>query len=234
MKYYLKLFSLPLSLLFLFISLNITWNIFDLPSSEVLLAKLGIWFDKYGLPFLFVSAFIEAMLLVGGYFPGVFVIFASVVLAESILEAVIMVGIATTGLFLGHIVNFILGKYGWYKLLVRIGLKSSVEESKNRLLKRGPIVIFGSYWLPSIGAVTDTAAGIIQMPFKTFFVYSLFAGIFWNSLVGSIVYILGDSVLPAVSSDGDLAGLLVKIFIIAVWIAVLFILDVYGKKEKII
>ena len=39
-RYYLKLFFLPLSLLALFISLYLVWNIFNLPSSEELVTIL--------------------------------------------------------------------------------------------------------------------------------------------------------------------------------------------------
>ena len=70
MKYYLKLLSLPLYFLILFISLFVIWNIFDLPSAEVLSQHIEFYFDKFGLIVLLISAFIEGMLLFGGYFPG--------------------------------------------------------------------------------------------------------------------------------------------------------------------
>jgi len=230
-KYYLKLFSLPLSFLFLFLSLQLIWNIFNLPSTEVLLAQVKFWFDLYGLPVLFISAFVEGMLLVGGYFPGVFVIFVSVLLANSVPQAIIAVTIGTLGLFLAHLANYALGKYGWHKLLVKFGGTASLEESKEKLIKKGPWVIFGSYWLPSMGAFTDTAAGIINMPFRTFATYALFAGIFWNSLVGSIVYVVGLPALVIVSSDGS-TELMVQFAVVIIWMVVLLAMDIW-KKFKI-
>lgn len=224
MKYYLKLLSIPLSLLFVFVSLFLIWKIFDLPETEILLFYIDAWFNKYGLSILFISALIEGMLLFGGYFPGVFVIFVSVVLANSVPEAALRVFVGTTGLLIAHIANYFLGKYGWYKLLARYGLAEPIKESQEKITKYGPIAIFTSYWMPSIGALTDTAAGILQMSFRRFIIYSLVSLIFWDTLVGVVVYLLGKDALIAVSSGGA-TELFIQLAIVAVWILILLFFD---------
>lgn len=112
MKHYIKLLSVPLLLLALSLSLRIVWDIFNLPPAEELAEIARQWFELYGLPVLFVSAIFEGMLLVGGYFPGVFVIFLGVILTDSPLEAVAVVSAVTAGLFIAHLINYGLGKYG--------------------------------------------------------------------------------------------------------------------------
>ncbi len=231
MRYYLKLLSLPFSLLLLFISLFIIWNIFNLPSAEILSEYIGIWFDKFGLIVLLVSAFIEGTLLFGGYFPGVFVIFISVVSANSVLEATVRVAVGTLGLFLAHNTNYFLGKYGWYRLLAKFGLNSSIKESQEKIIKYGPTAFFTSYWMPSIGALTDTAAGILHMPFKKFISYSVSAVIFWDLLVGLIVYFLGEKALVAVTSGGT-TELLIQFAVVAIWIFILLIFDFHKNKTS--
>ncbi|RJQ29017.1 hypothetical protein C4565_02710 [Candidatus Parcubacteria bacterium] len=231
MKYYLKLLSLPLSLLALFLSLNIIWRVFDLPPAEVFAQQVEVWFRSYGLIVLFISAFIEGVLLFGGYFPGVFVIFISIVLSQSIPDAILRVAVASVGLFLAHVFNYALGKYGWHRLLSRFGLKHSIAQAQENLVAHGALAIFSSYWLPSIGTLTDTAAGILQMPFKKFFVASLLSVIFWDSLVGTIVYIIGPKSL-AIASSGGITELIIQFSIVAIWIAVLLLLD--WKKRRII
>jgi len=229
-KYYLRLFTLPLSLLLIFLSLNLLWNIFSLPPADVLLEKVRGWFELYGLPVLFLSAILEGVLIVGGYFPGIFVIFVSVLLARSPLEAVIAVAVGTLGLLLAHALNYALGKHGWYRLLVKFGAQSSLEESKGKLEQRGGWAIFGSYWLPSLGALMDTAAGILQMPFRQFFRYSLQSSIFWNTLVGTTVYLLGEKAL-AITGSGGRTDIIIQISIVLVWIFILFALDLRKKRR---
>lgn len=228
-KYYLKLLSPPLTLLLVFISLWIIWWVFNLPPAEELARSVEGLFDKYGLPVILVSAIIEGMLLIGGYFPGVFVIFIGVILADSPAEAVIMVVVGTIGLFLAHILNYFLGRYGWYRILVKFGLKASIEQEQQKLLKRGPIAIFSSYWLPSIAAFTDTAAGILQMPFRTFVLFSFLGVVFWDSLVGFIVYQLGDNALSVVAPSGS-TDLVVGLFIVVVWATILIFQDFRKRK----
>jgi len=229
-KYYLRLLSIPLSFLVLFSSLHILWEVFGLPSPEELTTLAQSWFDTYGLPAVFVSAIIEGMLLVGGYWPGVFIIFLGIVLSDSIAEAVITVMVITLGLFVAHLANYALGRYGWYKLLVRFGLKNAIEDARERLVRRGPVVILSMYWLPSVAALTDTAAGIIHMPFRKFFLYSLISVVGWDVVIGVFVYVFKDLALT-IAGPGT-SGMLFIYGVIVVWMLVLLAVDLYGKKKS--
>ena len=226
-RYYLRLLSVPLSLLALYISLFIVWEIFDLPAAQELGQMVKEWFGTYGLPALFISSIIEGGLLIGSYFPGVFVIFIGITLADSIAEAAAAVAVATVGLYIAHCGNYILGKYGWYRLLVKFGLRTAIERTKEKLEARGPIAIFSSYWLPSAGALTDTAAGIMHMPFRTFLLYSLAASIFWNTLVGTLVYVLGDKALVIAAPGSGEKSILAAI--IAIWVIILLVVDFFQR-----
>jgi len=213
-----------------FISMFLIWKIFSLPNAEVITTYLNRLFNTYGLVIILVSALVEGLLLFGGYFPGVFIIFVSVVTASTFTEALLRIAIGTIGLVLGHIANYALGRYGWYKLLVKFGLKNSIDEMQKKLVKKESFAIFASYWLPKVGALTDTAAGILRMPFRKFLSASIMASIFWNFLVGIIVYFIGERALVMVTSGG-ITELIIQLAVIAVWMAILFILDFYKRKR---
>lgn len=230
MKHYLKLLSIPLLLLALSWSLRIVWDIFSLPPAEELTETAKQWFESYGLPVLFGSAVIEGMLLVGGYFPGIFMIFLGVILTTSPLEAVAVVSVVTAGLFIAHLINYILGKYGWYRLLVRFGLKDAVDSEREKVTKRGTIAIFLSYWLPSAAAITDTAAGITRMPFKIFFLASLVSTVIWDAIAGIFVYLFKESALSVAGAPGSSGGAIFYT-IIGVWIVTLLVIDFYEKRK---
>lgn len=229
MRYYLKLLSVPLLCFVLFSSLFVVWEIADLPPAGELAAIFERWFDQYGLPVLFVSSILEGMLLIGSYFPGVFMIFLGVTIADSKGEAAVIVAVVTVGLFIAHVLNYALGRYGWYRLFVRFGLKDAVESARERLVKRGPLAILSSYWLPSVGALTDTAAGIMHMPFKKFFLYSLASVTLWDIVAGTFVYSFKDMALKVASPDSS--GVMFILAIVGVWMGVLLISDFYEKRE---
>jgi len=228
MRYYIKLLAIPLLFLGIFLSLFVIREVANLPSSDELVEITKTWFDQYGLLFVFLSSIVEGALLVGSYFPGVFVIFLGVILASSVLQAIKVVVVVTAGLFIAHLFNYVLGRYGWYKLLVRFGMKSAVEQSRERLVKRGPIAIFLSYWLPSVGALTDTAAGIMRMPFKTFFFYSLISVTLWDTIAGILVYSFKEVALSIVDLS---SGSKVVFIIIATWIVIVLATDFYKRRK---
>jgi membrane protein DedA with SNARE-associated domain len=223
MRYYLRVVSLPLFLLIVSLSLRVAEHLVDVPDPEVLIATVSGWLSTYGLPVLFVSAVVEGMLLVGGYFPGVFVIFITMLIAETPQQAVLYVVVGTAGLYLAHIANYFLGKYGWYRLLVRMGLRGAIRNAEERVERYGPVAIFSSYWLPSLASLTDTAAGITRMSFAKFAICSLVASVLWNSLAGFIMYQLGEAAIPLVAPGGD--DLLLTLGILFGWMAILLALD---------
>ena len=230
MGYYLRLLAIPLLFLLLFGSLAVIWKIIDLPTDEELIGIIQGWFDSYGLPAVLLGSFIEGILLVGNYFPGAFIIFLGVILASSIPQAVAVVAVVTVGLFTAHIFNYALGRYGWYRLLVRFGMKSAVKQARERLVEKGPIAILLSYWLPNLGALTDTAAGIIRMPFKTFLIYSLISVTLWDIFFGTLVYSFKDLALSAMAPSSS--GVPTVFIFIAAWIIVVLVIDFYKRRKS--
>jgi membrane protein DedA with SNARE-associated domain len=214
-KEFFKLLSIPLILIVVYLSMYVLWKILNLPTDDQLLVIVREWFSKYGLWIVFVSALIEGFLLLGQYFPGGFIIFLGVISAgkdaERAIEVVIVVCVS---FFIAYSLNYLVGKYGWYKLLAKFGLAGSIERSKDKLIKQGLNAIFFTYWEPNLASLTATAAGILSIPFRKFSLYSAIGIILWNIFWGTLVFILGESALK-------IAGLKWILIIFAVWISLI-------------
>ena len=229
-RYYLKLLGLPLAVFVAFFTLNLLWKVFNIPPAEELAILVKDWYGLYGLPILFLSSIVEGALVVGNYFPGVFVIFLGVILADSASQAVIAVVVLSIGLLIAHVLNYVLGRYGWYKLLVKFGMGRAVKSAEEKLSRRGPLAILASYWMPNLGALTDTAAGIIHLPFKTFILYSILSTAFWNTIVGTTVYFVGDAALKVAAPNQTRS--IVFYLLLALWIVLLLVSDYLNKNTK--
>lgn len=215
---------LPLSVLGVFLLLYLAWRFFGLPPEERLIEIARFYFDKYGLAILLVSSVVEGTVLVGWYYPGSLIIFLGVILAGKDIEKVaVAVGTITLGLFFAYIINFLLGKYGWYRLLLKFGLRNALEDAKERVSKHGLIAIFMSYWQPNLAALVATSAGILDFSFTKFFLYSLIAVSIWNTFWGTLVYFVGEGAL-------SLVGLRFVFLAIFVWI-IYRIWNGRGKEE---
>ena len=172
-KSLLKTISIPLILLGVYVLMYLIWSVLNLPSDDQMLIIVRNWFSQYGLWIVFIGALIEGFLLLGQYFPGGFIIFLSVISAgKDIPRAVQVVSIVCISFFIAYSLNYIVGRYGWYKVFEKFGLKDSLEKSKDKLVKQGLNAIFFSYWEPNFASIIATAAGVLKVPFKKFTVYS--------------------------------------------------------------
>ncbi len=191
--------------------LALIWKWLDLPPEEELIDLVSGWIDTYGLQLVFLGSFLEALLLVGLYFPGSLVIFLGVGLASSSTEAFVSVLAVSAGMFGGYLLNYMLGRYGWYRVLLRLGLRPGIERAQHKMQQSDVRYIFYTFWNPGLAAFTTTAAGILQQPPKRFFYLCVAAIVVWNTFWGVLVYSLGRDALR-------LLDFTVVLLIIGVWI----------------
>ena len=186
----------PLILIAVFASLILIWKILKLPPDDVLIQMVTGYFMKYGLVTVLLASIIEGMLLVGIYIPGGMVIFLGVITAAgNPRHATLSVIMTIIGLSLAYTFNYFLGKYGWYKVLLKFGLGESLTKAENNFAKNGYKSMYMTYWQPNFAALTSTGAGILGANFKKFFINSTLATILWSSFWGTTAYYVGDKVL---------------------------------------
>ena len=147
----LKKIVLPLIFLGVAVSLFFVWKIFNLPPQEKLIEIARSYFDAYGLITIFISSILEGVLLVGWYYPGSLVIFLGVIFAgHDAVRVTEVISVVTAGFFIAYALNFSLGKYGWYRVLLVLGLREALERAQRRLANYGLRVIFLTYWHPNL------------------------------------------------------------------------------------
>ena len=191
-----KKLKTPLILIAVFASLILIWKIFDLPPDAVLIQMVKGYFIKYGIITVFLASLIEGMLLVGVYMPGGMVIFLGVLTSlGDPRRATMSVVMTILGLGLAYVFNYFLGKYGWYKLLLKFGMRQSLLDAETNLQKHHERAIYMSYWQPNLASFVSTATGILKLDFKKFFIHSTIATIAWCTFWGTTAYFMGDKVL---------------------------------------
>lgn len=186
----------PILIIVVFTVLILLWNLFNLPSEEVLIDVVKSYFSKYGLVTVLLASVVEGMLVVGWYLPGGLVIFLGVILsAGDPYRATLSVIATIIGFCIAYTFNYFLGKHGWYKVFTIFGLKNSLEKAEVQFHKHGYRAMFLSYWQPNLAALISTGAGVLKAPFKKFFFYSTISTILWSVFWGIVAYILGQKVL---------------------------------------
>ena len=221
-----RLLSVPFILLAVSLCGALLWRLFNLPSDDALQGVVKDYFNHYGLWIVFIGALIEGFLLLGQYFPSGLIIFLSVISAGKDIPRVIeVVSIVSLAFFISYTLNYWVGKYGWYALLVKFGLKRSLETAKEKLTRQGLNAIIFSYWEPNLASITATAAGVLHIPLRQFLPFSAIGIIIWNIFWGTLVFSLGEAAL-------HLIGFTYIIIIFFIWIGIILLKHyLYDKKR---
>lgn len=194
--------------------LRFGWGYFHLPSASELVQIVVRLFQTYGLIIVFISATIESILLVGGYFPGTMIIFLSLSLAGGdFKQTVATVLTATAGMLLGYSIDYFLGKRGVSKLIHKLGLSKEVHKLETEIKKQGVWAGFFLYILPGFGALISTTFGILKYNFQKFFGFMIVTVLIWNSIWGLTGYVFGDEVMKVIES-GYFGFIILGIFMI--------------------
>lgn len=187
--------KLPLFIILFFLTLSLLWKLLGLPPEEKLIEMARGYFERYGVITVFFAAIIEGALLAGWYVPGGLVIFLGVILSHDIERAMLSVLVTILGFLIAYTLNYYVGKYGWYKVLLKFGVRKSLEKAEHNFDKYGWRTIYFSYWEPNLASLVSTAAGIAQANIKKFALHTIVATIWWGIFWGSMAYVFGEKIL---------------------------------------
>lgn len=193
---FIKFAILPIVFLAAVLLGRLLWQVFDLSDNDYVIKVASNYYAAYGYWVVLIGALAEGFLFLNWYVPGSIVVVMGVVFASQNNQNVfLIVGIIILGFFITSIINYVLGRFGWYHVFMKLGLKQPLERVKSRVKNKGLPIIFSTYFHPNIGALTSTSAGILQLNFAKFVLYSILALMVWNSVWGVVVYFIGSVVL---------------------------------------
>ncbi len=188
----LKYFIVPLIAVGVYLGIIFLYRILGLPSDKEIIAFTGSYYERYGYWVVFIGALVEGALLINWYLPGSIVVAMGVIFAKQAdLSVPLMLDLIILGFYSTALLNYALGRFGWYHVLLKLGLDAPLNKMKSKIEKRGLSLIFTSYIHPNIGALAATASGILHLSFKRFSLYSLISIIAWNTLWTVVFYFFG-------------------------------------------
>lgn len=147
----------------------------------------GILLENMGIPIPG-----ETVTLVGGFLAG-----------SDELDVWYVLAVATVGAIIGDSGGYLLGYYGGWPLLLRIGKLLRVSEERlvavrDRFSKNaGKAVLFGRF-VALLRVFAGPLAGITRMPYPKFLLCNAIGAATWASVMVSLTYFLGRLVPLAV------------------------------------
>jgi membrane protein DedA with SNARE-associated domain len=149
---------------------------------------LGVLLENMGVPLPG-----ETVTLVGGFLAG-----------SDELDFWYVLGAATVGAILGDSGGYLLGYYGGWPLLVRIGKLLKVPETalvglRDRFSENADKAVLLGRFVTLLRVFAGPLAGITKMPYPKFLLCNAIGAATWASVMVSLTYFLGQLVpLPVI------------------------------------
>ncbi|MBI3231839.1 MAG: VTT domain-containing protein [Candidatus Doudnabacteria bacterium] len=181
-----------------------------LPSPEAIIAWATKYYENYGYWVVLVGALAEGALFINWYLPGSTVVALGAVFArQSGLNIFLMLFMVILGFYSTALLNYALGRFGWYHAFMKLGLKQPLEKVQLKIKDKGLGILFTTYVHPNFGALAATAVGILRLDFFKFAAYTFIAILLWNSFWTVIFYWFGSALLKHINLVIAAGGILV-------------------------
>jgi membrane protein DedA with SNARE-associated domain len=171
------------------------WIPIGLPAPDETVAIATNLFEKYGMIVLLIGAFVEGIFMVNLYFPGSFLILLAILVSSRTLpELAAITAIAWVAFSLASALNYFLGRYGFYKLLLFLGSPKLVEDMRAWMNKRGRWAILLSAFHPNFLAISVVSMGVAREGFFKSMFWSMVSLLFWVPVLTALMaFILPDA-----------------------------------------
>ncbi len=156
-----------------------------------------------GYPGLFAVVFFESGVFFGFFLPGASMLFTAGLLASQGLFSVwVLIPLLALAAILGDNAGYWFGNTVGVSLFFRKDSRffhhGHLERAKDFYDKHGVISINLARFVPIVRTFTPILAGIVNMRYRTFFLYNVLGALLWGSGVTFLGYFLGEKV-PFVS-----------------------------------
>src|SRR3989344_8542150 len=163
-----------------------------LPSPETIISWAQNYYEQYGYWVVLVGALAEGALFINWYLPGSIVVALGAVFArQSGMNIFLMLLMVIIGFYSTALLNYALGRFGWYHVFMKLGLKKPLENVQAKIKDKGLTILFTTYVHPNFGALAATAAGILRFNFLKFALYAFIPILLWNIFWTIIFYYFG-------------------------------------------
>jgi len=175
---------------------------------------LGVLLENMGIPIPG-----ETVTLVGGFLAG-----------SDELNVWYVLGSATAGAILGDSGGYVLGYYGGWPLLVRVGGLLNVSETRlvsvrDRFSENADKAVLLGRFVALLRVFAGPLAGITKMPYPKFLLCNAIGAATWASVMVSLTYFLGRLVplSDLIKWAAQFTG--VALIVVMVWIVTLWWLE---------
>jgi membrane protein DedA with SNARE-associated domain len=153
------------------------------------------------------------------------------------LSLVLVIVVATVAEVLGSLAGYLIGYYGGRTLVDRVGkyvllTHKDLDRAESWFARRGePFVLFGRF-IPLLRSFVSFAAGLGEMAFAKFLVFTVIGCAIWCTALTSLGYSLGSSYRHVLKAFSDVGYVAAALAVIAVVILLIHRVRVVRQEQR--
>ena len=197
----------------------------SIPTSEELISHLAGLYERFGYEVIFIGAMLEALVVINLFVPGsVAVAFGAIFARSGQVDLTWAVLAAALGAIVGYTLDFILGYFGFGRIVKRLDYGGVLAKISRQVEKNDVTTFILGFIHPNIGSFISFAAGTLRTSFITFLILSILCTFAWVSFWAILVFALGDVFLIILTKY--------------IWVVVLLVLSIwllsslYGRAKE--
>lgn len=149
------------------------------------------YYAEYGYLTIFSGLVCENTTLIGFFIPGVFIIIIGGFYAQQhVLSLPFVVLFAFLGTFIGDVLSYAIGYYGWRFLLEKAGVTKRLPKIRQALEKEGGKYILFYNFSAYLRLFVPAGAGIIRFPFLKYSFFDGAGALLWSLTASFIGYFI--------------------------------------------
>jgi membrane protein DedA with SNARE-associated domain len=157
---------------------------------EGAIAKVQPLLTRYGYAALFLAILVEGF---GIPAPSqILLMAASIDAAGGKLNMAWVLAFALAAAVLGNAIGYAIGRWGGHALLRRLRVhESRLARIERRFARNGVWVLLIARFFDGLRQLTSIVAGLLEMPWRKFALWSTLGGMLWTGVWGLGIYFLG-------------------------------------------
>ena len=189
---------------------------------SVSLDRLLDLFEEYGYVVIFVPVMLETA---GVPLPGeTILLLTGVAAAAGRIDPWIAIAVGSTAAIIGDNIGYAIGRYGGRRVVLRFAhigrMESSLAWGERFFAKHGGKTVFLARWIFGLRIFGAWIAGMVHMPWRSFFLWNAAGGITWAASVIGLGYFFGHSlrvIEAALGVGGAVAVVIAAIAALVFW-----------------
>ena len=186
-----------------------------LPSNKEVITWLTDLFYSYGVIIVLLASFIESIFMLSMYLPGSIVMVLSIAVLGDTVTNLFLIGLLSLcGYTLANLINYYLGRLGYYRILLAVGGRDQLRSMKARINRSINLTIGLSAFHPNFLAISVVASGIVRYSLTSVIFKSILASIAWISLE---VYVLSGVLSNVNLKAADSGTAVIFLLLLILW-----------------